>query len=81
MMLIAQIVNWSELGESVAAGAISAILFTTIVSIGIRGMAKFVDYGSEGRYLAAYASLAVGGIASILTITIIILGIALMVTA
>jgi len=79
MYLISQIVNWTELGESVLAGAVAAILLTIVVSLGIRGMAKYVDYGQEGRLTAAYASLAVGGISVVLTVLLIGTGIYLMV--
>ena len=67
------------MGESVAAGAIAAIALTIVVSLGIRGTAKYVDYHQEGRMTAAYMSLAVGGLAVLLTAAMIILGIYLMV--
>lgn len=79
MLTFAQVVNWAELGESVAAGAIAAIALTIVVSLGIRGTAKYVDYGQEGRMTAAYLSLAVGGLAVLLTVAMIITGIYLMV--
>ena len=78
-MLLAEVVNWAELGESVAAGAIAAIALTIVVSLGIRGTAKYVDYGQDGRMTAAYLSLAVGGLSVLVTATMIILGIYLMV--
>jgi len=79
MMLIAEVVNWTELGESVAAGAVAAIALTIVVSLGIRGTAKYVDYSQEGRMAAAYGSLAVGGLAVVLTAVMIVTGIFLMV--
>lgn len=79
MFLLAEVVNWTELGESVAAGAIAAIAITIVVSFGIRGTAKYVDYSQEGRMGAAYCSLAVGGISIVLTLAMILMGIYLMV--
>jgi len=79
MISLATLVNWSELFQSVAAGAISAILLTTVVSLGIRGTAKYVDYSQDGRMFLAYSSLAVGGICFLVTLAMIILGISLMV--
>ncbi len=79
MLLFAEVVNWTELAESVLAGVAAAILLTVVVSLGIRGMAKYVDYGQEGRKTAAYASFAVGGLSMFLTAALILLGIYLMV--
>ena len=81
MISLATVVNWSELAESVAAGAIAAITLTIVVSLGIRGTAKYVDYSQDNRMGLAYASLAVGGVSVILTAALIILGIYLMVAA
>ena len=64
-MLLAEVVNWVELGESVAAGAVAAIALTIVVSLGIRGTAKYVDYSQDGRMTAAYLSLAVGGLSAV----------------
>lgn len=79
MSLLATVVNWPELLESVLAGAVSAILITIVVSLGIRGTAKYVDYNLEGKTAAAIGSLAVGGISVVLTLAIIVFGIYLMV--
>lgn len=79
MLPIAEVVNWAELGESVAAGAIAAIALTIVVSLGIRGTAKYVDYSLEGRMGVAYLSLAVGGLSVVLTAVMIVTGIYLMV--
>ena len=81
MITLATVVNWSELAESVAAGAIAAITLTIVVSLGIRGTAKYVDHSQDNRMGLAYASLAVGGVSVILTAALIILGIYLMVAA
>lgn len=78
-MILATLVNWGQLLESVVAGSVSAIVLTIVVSFGIRGMAKYVDYHQEGRVVLAYGSLAVGGISVILTLGLIVLGIYLMV--
>jgi len=79
MPLIAEIVNWADVGGSVVAGAVAAITLTIVVSLGIRGMAKYVDYGQEGRITAAYAALAIGGLSVLATVVLIVLGIYLMV--
>ncbi|MGA7396327.1 MAG: hypothetical protein WBW62_02660 [Solirubrobacterales bacterium] len=79
MILLATVVNWSELLQSVVAGAVAAILLTIVVSLGIRGTAKYVDYNLEGRTAAAIGSLAVGAISLALTVTIIVFGLVIMV--
>lgn len=57
MPLIAAIVDVGSLVDSVLAALVSAILFTLVVSVSIRGAARYVDYGSEGRGVAAALSL------------------------
>lgn len=79
-MILASLVNWGHLFESVVAGAVAAIVLTIVVSFGIRGTAKYVDYIQEGRTALAYGSLAIGGISLLLTLGLIILGIYLMVS-
>ncbi|MGB0120968.1 MAG: hypothetical protein WBP55_08460 [Solirubrobacterales bacterium] len=78
-MLLATVVNWSELLQSVVAGAVAAIMITIVVSFGIRGTAKYVDYNLEGRTAAAIGSLAVGAISLVLTVIIIVFGLVLMI--
>lgn len=68
-------VDWQQLLESVVAGSVSAILLTIVVSFGIRGTAKYVDYSQEGRTVLAYSSLAVGGFSLVLTVALIVFGI------
>jgi len=79
MLPLAEVVNWAELGESVAAGAIAAIALTIVVSFGIRGTAKYVDFSQEGRTTAAFLSLAVGGLSVFLSAAMVVLGIYMMV--
>ena len=81
MITLATVVNWSELIQSVIAGAVAAIILTIVVSLGIRGTAKYVDYSQDNRMGLAYASLAVGGVSLVLTMALIVLGIYLMVAA
>ncbi|MGK2933443.1 MAG: hypothetical protein ACSLFD_11885 [Solirubrobacterales bacterium] len=79
MTTLASIVNWPELIESIVAGATAAIALTVVVSFGIRGTAKYVDYSLDNRMGLAYASLAVGGISVLLTVALIALGLYIMV--
>jgi hypothetical protein len=79
MLPLAEVVNWAELAESVAASVVAALGLTIVVSLGIRGNAKFVDYSQEGRPVIAYMALAVGGLSLVLTAGLIIFGIYLMV--
>lgn len=81
MLALATVVNWSELIQSVVAGSVSAILLTVVVSLGIRGTAKYVDYSQDGRMGLAYVSLAVGGLSVLLTAALIVVGIYLMVAS
>lgn len=57
MLPIAAIIDSGDLLSSIAAALVSAVLFTLAVSLAIRGAARYVDYGSEGRRTAATLSL------------------------
>ena len=57
MFLLAEIVDTGDLVSSVVAALISAVLFTLAVSLSIRGAARWVDLGNEGRSIAASFSL------------------------
>ncbi len=79
MTTLAALVNWTELVESIVTGAVAAIALATVVSLGIRGTARYTDYSLDRRMGMAYASLVVGVVSVLLTIALIILGLYLMV--
>lgn len=77
--MLSIVVALDDLLMSVVASAVAAIAVTIVVSIGIWGATKYVDYHQEGRMAAAWSSLFVGGLGLLLTVAIIIAGIGLMV--
>ena len=79
MTTLAALVDWTELVESIVTGAVGAIALTTVVSLGIRGTARYIDYSLDRRMGMAYASLVVGGVSVLLALALIIFGLYLMV--
>jgi len=80
MDLIASVVNWKELGDTVIAAFVGAMAVALVASLGIWGMTRYVDLHQEGRTASAGLALAVGGLGLLATIGIIVLGIYLMVS-
>lgn len=80
MELLASMVNWKELGDTVVAAFVGSIAVAISASLAIWGTTKYADLGQEGRVVFAGMSLLVGLIGLLATIGIIALGIYLMVS-
>ena len=81
MIPVAEIVDTAELLSSVVAALVAAILFTLAVSLAIRGAARYVDYGSEGRVVAATVSLALSVLFGVLAIALVATGLYLLISS
>ena len=75
MALVATVIDWGELGSTVAAAAVSAIGVALIFSLVVFGAARWLELRREGRdvlalgfagmtilALAAFAAAIVGGL-------------------
>jgi hypothetical protein len=80
MDLIASVVNWKELGDTVLYAFAGAMAVSLAASLGIWGATRYVDLSQEGRAIYAGMALAVGAVGLLATIGIIVLGIFLMVS-
>ena len=79
-MVQLSLIDLDGLAGAMAASLIAAVAFTVMVSLAILGGSKFVDYGMDGRSLAAYGSLALALLASLVALLIVAAGLYLMVT-
>jgi len=77
--MLAMIVAIDDLLMSMAASVVAGIAVTVVVSVAIRGAARYVDYQEEGRTVPALASLLLAVLGLVLTVAIVVTGIALMV--
>ena len=53
MELIATVVEWGELGKTVAAAAVAGIGVAGIFSLGVLGAARWIELQRQGRTVAA----------------------------
>lgn len=79
-MVLLSLIDLDGLVGAMAASLIAAVAFTVVVSLAILGGSKFVDYGMDGRPLAAYGSLALALLASLVAVLIVVAGLYLMVS-
>ncbi|MCB0863178.1 MAG: hypothetical protein KDB66_08200 [Solirubrobacterales bacterium] len=80
MDLIASVVNWKELGDTVLYAFAGAMAVSLSASLGIWGGTRYVDLSQEGRGVIGGFALLVGVIGLLANIAIIALGIFLMVS-
>ncbi len=78
MELIATIVEWGELGKTVAAAAVAGIGVAGIFSLGIFGAARWIELQREGRGVAAASAagltiLALGAFAAAIVVGLIVM--------
>lgn len=78
--LIASVVNWKELGDTVLAAFVGAMAVSLAASLGIWGATRYVDLSQERRMISAGLALTVGALGLLATVGIIVLGIFLMVS-
>jgi fatty acid desaturase len=65
MDLVAEVVNWGELGKTVAAAFIAGVGISSAFALGILGVAQFAERRRQGEAAAAAAAaiLAAAGLA------------------
>lgn len=79
-MVLAILLDLNDLLRAVIASLVAAVAFITAVSAAILGGSKFVDFGTDGKTVAAFGSLALTLLASLVALLIIAAGLYLMVT-
>lgn len=80
MGLLATVINFSDLWQTIAAAFVGAMAISLTASIGIWGAAKYEDFNQDGKNVSAVLSLGVGLTGLLGTVGIIALGIYLMVS-
>lgn len=80
MDLLASVINFAELGETVLAAFVASMAVAFVASLGIWGATKYVDFSQEGRGIAAVLALGVGVLGLLATTGIIAFGLVLMVS-
>jgi len=76
--MIATIVQWKELGQTVVASVVAGVGITFIFSIGIWGSGQFVELSRNDRPVAATAAGVVGALALLCVAAAVIVGIVVM---
>lgn len=80
MPLLASIVDAGDLISSVVAALVSAVVFTLAVSISIRGAARWVDLGNDGRGVAAAFNLLTSILAGAVALGLVCTGLYLLIS-
>ncbi|HYZ29109.1 MAG TPA: hypothetical protein VE570_08660 [Thermoleophilaceae bacterium] len=77
-MILASLVDWGTLGDVVLYSFIGAVGLTTVLSVGIVGLARYDDRRRSGRggRGAAYAALAV--VCSVVLVAVVVEAIVVM---
>ncbi len=76
--MIATIVEWQELGETVVASVIAGVGITFAFSVGIWGASRFVDLSRNERPLAAGAAAIAASLALTCVAAAVVFGIIIM---
>jgi hypothetical protein len=76
--MIATVVEWQELGETVIASIVAGVGITFAFSVGIWGASRFADLSRNERPLAAGAAAAAAGVALICVAAAVVIGIVVM---
>jgi hypothetical protein len=78
MPVLAEIVETKELLQTVVFAFVAGVGVTVIFSVGIWGVARFVDLSQEERPAAAGAAAAVAGLALLAVLAAMVIGIVVM---
>jgi hypothetical protein len=76
--MIATIVQWKELGQTVAASVVAGVGITFVFSVGIWGSGQFVELSRDDRPVAATVAGVVGALALLCVAAAVIVGIVVM---
>jgi len=77
-MILATLVEWRELGETVLASVLAGVGVTAIFAIGIWGVGRFADLSREEKTLAAGAAAVVASAALACVAAAVVIGIIVM---
>jgi len=76
--MIATIVQWKELGQTVAASVVAGVGITFAFSVGIWGSGQFIELSRNDRPVAATVAGVVGALALLCVAGAVIVGIVVM---
>jgi hypothetical protein len=76
--MIATIVQWKELWQTVAASLVAGVGITSAFSLGIWGTGQFVELSRNDRPLAATAAGMVAALAFLCVLAAVVIGIVVM---
>jgi hypothetical protein len=76
--VIATIVEWQELGETVLASVVAGVGITFAFSVGIWGASRFADLSRSERPLAAGAAAVAASVALLCVAAAVVVGIIVM---
>lgn len=76
--MIATIVEWQEMGETVAASIVAGVGITFAFSVTIWGASRFADLSRSERPLAAGAAAAAASVALLVVAAAVVFGIVVM---
>ncbi|HEX2097079.1 MAG TPA: hypothetical protein VHF50_06910 [Solirubrobacterales bacterium] len=76
--MLATIVHTDELLQTIAASIVAGVGITVIFSVAIWGAARFVDFSSNERPVAAAGAAAVGILGLLLTLAVVAVGLLVM---
>lgn len=76
--MIATIVQWKDLGQTVAASLVAGVGITFAFSLGIWGSGQFIELTRDERPVAATAAGVVAGLAFLCVAAAVIVGIVVM---
>jgi hypothetical protein len=76
--MIATIVEWEAVRDTVLASVVAGIGVTLVFSIAIWGVARFLDYGRDDRPIAAGAAGGVAALGLLATAAALVVGILVM---
>ncbi len=76
--MIATIVQWKELGQTVVASVVAGVGITFVFSLGIWGSGHFVELSRNDRPVAATVAGVVGALAFLCVAAAVIVGIVVM---
>ncbi len=80
MSVLATIVDWTAVFQTIVAAIVSGVGVTLAFSIAVLGATRWVDLSRDGRGAAALAAATVGVVAFAVCIAAIVLGIVVMTT-
>ncbi|MFN8161081.1 MAG: hypothetical protein U0R52_08605 [Solirubrobacterales bacterium] len=76
--MLAQIIAWKELGQTVLYSLAAGIGLALVFSLAVWGAARYTDFGSSERPIAATGAAALALLAAAVTVGAVVFGIVVM---